>query len=368
MVSGRSEVMTIVTAVFFGISLTTVLTRCFVRLRVVRAFGWDDTLMVIAMIMNTGFAICGFFGAYYGIGKRLEYFLFHSDSFHKALFCWWLGQVFYIITCIVAKTSIILSLLRITVNRIHIVILYAAMALNMLVGVLFFFFTIFQCTPVSHFWNRLDLDSGKCIDVWVLIDIAYLYSVGAAITDFTIGILPAFMIWNLRMSRRDKIAVIGVLSLGCIASAAVIVRIPYIQHYADRQFLYKTINIAIWSNIEGGLGITAGSLTTLRPLIRFFREASTDSHSYSRNPGSYPLSSTLGNNTPYQQSKLEQEHDDAQHLWPGNRDAESFGVRTVVLGNGRIAAAPAASSSEEELNPHAHTVMGSRELGRMRKG
>jgi hypothetical protein len=156
--------------------------------------------------------------------------------------------------------------------------------------------------------------------------------------------------------------------VGYRASAAVIVRIPYIQHYADRQFLYKTINIAIWSNIEGGLGITVGSLTTLRPLIRFFREASTDSHSYSRNPGSYPLSSTLGNNTPYQQSKLEQEHDDAQHLWPGNRDAESFGVRTVVLGNGRIAAAPAASSSEEELNPHAHTVMGSRELGRMRKG
>lgn len=38
--------------------------------------------------MNTGFAICGFFGAYYGIGKRLEYFLFHSDSFHKALFVW----------------------------------------------------------------------------------------------------------------------------------------------------------------------------------------------------------------------------------------------------------------------------------------
>lgn len=50
MVSGRSEVITIVTAVFFGISLTTVLTRCFVRLRVVRAFGWDDALMVIAMV------------------------------------------------------------------------------------------------------------------------------------------------------------------------------------------------------------------------------------------------------------------------------------------------------------------------------
>jgi len=90
------------------------------------------------------------------------------------------------------------------------------MGLNMIVGLLFFFFTVFQCTPVNHFWNRLDQDSGKCIDVQILLGIAYLYSVGAAITDFVIGLLPAFMIWNLRMSRRDKIAVGGILSLGCM--------------------------------------------------------------------------------------------------------------------------------------------------------
>lgn len=50
MVTGRSEAITIVTSVFFGVSLLTVLLRCFVRLRVVRAFGWDDGLMVAAMV------------------------------------------------------------------------------------------------------------------------------------------------------------------------------------------------------------------------------------------------------------------------------------------------------------------------------
>lgn len=50
MLSGRSEVIAIVTAVFFGISLVTVILRCFVRLRVVRAFGWDDGLMLLAMV------------------------------------------------------------------------------------------------------------------------------------------------------------------------------------------------------------------------------------------------------------------------------------------------------------------------------
>ena len=279
-----------------------------------------------------------------------------------------------------AKISIILTLLRITVNRIHVVILYAAMGLATVVGLLFFFFTIFQCTPVNAFWNRFS-GNGKCIDTDILIDIAYVYSVGAAITDFTIGLLPAFMIWNLRMTTRDKVAVAGILGLGCMfvflrsifhlcfahvnqshrASAAVIVRIPYVHNYKDVQFLYKTTNISIWSNIEAGLGITAGSLTTLRPLIRFFREHSYGSRSHTRNPGSFPLSSTMGQNTPNIQSKMD--HDDAQQLWTGPVETDNYhGVRTVVLGNGRVAAAPV-SSSEEELT-HPNTVMGSRELGR----
>lgn len=39
-----------VTAVFLGISLVAVSLRCFVRLRLVKAFGWDDTVMVLAMV------------------------------------------------------------------------------------------------------------------------------------------------------------------------------------------------------------------------------------------------------------------------------------------------------------------------------
>jgi len=143
----------------------------------------------------------------------------------------------------------------------------------------------------------------------------------------------------------------------CRAGLAVIIRFPYLKHYADKQFLYKTANVAIWSNIEAGLGITAGSLPTLRPLVQFFREASQAS--FSRNPGSYPLSTTLGNNTSLQQSKVAQ---DTQQLWPSDKDIEAHGVHTVVLSNGRVAAAPA-TSSEEDLN----TVMGSRDLGQMRK-
>ena len=38
--------------------------------------------------------------------------------------------------------------------------------------------------------------------------------------------------------------------------------------FKDPDFLWATLDIAIWSDIECGLAITAGSLATLRPLYR----------------------------------------------------------------------------------------------------
>lgn len=38
--------------------------------------------------------------------------------------------------------------------------------------------------------------------------------------------------------------------------------------FKDPDFLWATVDIAIWSDIEQGLAITAGSLATLRPLWR----------------------------------------------------------------------------------------------------
>lgn len=48
---GRSETIFIVTTVFLGISFIAVCLRCFVRLKLVKAFGWDDALMVFAMVL-----------------------------------------------------------------------------------------------------------------------------------------------------------------------------------------------------------------------------------------------------------------------------------------------------------------------------
>lgn len=55
------------------------------------------------------------------------------------------------------------------------------------------------------------------------------------------------------------------------ASSATIVRFPYLYSLTDiSDFLYSTSDVAIWSTIETGLGITAAGVATLRPLLKTF--------------------------------------------------------------------------------------------------
>jgi hypothetical protein len=50
---------------------------------------------------------------------------------------------------------------------------------------------------------------------------------------------------------------------------ATVVRIPYAkQLLSDPDYLYNFTDLAIWSTVEIGLGLTASSLATLKPLFR----------------------------------------------------------------------------------------------------
>ena len=121
--------------------------------------------------------------------------------------------------------------------------------------------------PLSYFWDKSS-QTGSCLDVDIIIALTFLYSVVSVICDFTFAILPVFLVWNLNMSRNTRLMLIPILGMACVASIAVLCRMAYVMDFKDPDFLWATLDIAIWSDTEQGLGITAGSLATLRPLYR----------------------------------------------------------------------------------------------------
>ena len=113
-----------------------------------------------------------------------------------------------------SKISIAIFLLRIVFDRIHKWILYAAMSISVVAGSTFFFVTLFQCNPVSRFWDKDQ--GGSCLNPEIVVVLAITYSVFAVISDLMFVILPIFLVWNLNMKRRAKLALVPLLSMGCM--------------------------------------------------------------------------------------------------------------------------------------------------------
>ncbi|KAF4302268.1 hypothetical protein GTA08_BOTSDO09632 [Botryosphaeria dothidea] len=266
---GRAPEFFTILVVMIVFATVSSLLRVYVRLRIVKAFGLDDYLMVAALLCFIMFTTCALGGIRYGTGRHMTSLT--PDSAMRALRYWWLCYVAYTTTMLLAKISIGFFLLRVTVEHIHIWIIWSAMAITAATGIVFFFVTVLQCSPVSFFWSRAVGGKGTCLDMEVIVALTYFYSAISALCDFTFGILPIFMLWNLNMSRTTKIAVAPILSMACIASAGILVRMAYVHDFRDPDFLYATVDIAIWSDIEEGLAITAGSLACLRPLFRLIR-------------------------------------------------------------------------------------------------
>lgn len=149
--------------------------------------------------------------------------------------------------------------MRITVKRVHHWILYIVMFLTVASGLAFMFLMLLQCDPLQYFWTKVAFDpsiEGSCIPIQTIIDMTYVYSAFAALCDFTVGILPIFLVRKLNMHYRTKWAVAGILGMACMyvflllfvwlpptdrvsASCAVIVRFPYVDTFRNPDFLCK---------------------------------------------------------------------------------------------------------------------------------
>ncbi|KAF1362838.1 hypothetical protein EJ07DRAFT_106327 [Lizonia empirigonia] len=266
MVENRGPELQAVCSTMVSLSFVSVVLRVYTRTCIVKAFGWDDFFMVLALLFNVMFATCAIGGIHYGTGRHMKDL--SNEQILKAMRYWWYCSIAYCWAMTAVKISIGLFLLRVTIKPLQRWIIYIAMFLTVLTGLVFFLVTLLECAPLSYFWNKSQ--PGSCINVDVIIALTFFYSAVSVICDFTFAILPIFLVWNLNMPKKTRLLLIPILGMACIASVAVLCRMAYVMDFKNPDFLWATVDIAIWSDTEQGLAITAGSLATLRPLYRKF--------------------------------------------------------------------------------------------------
>lgn len=206
-------------------------------------------------------------GIHFGTGQRTADISI-ADSLH-ALRCWWLCFLAYASTITLAKLSLGFFFLRLTsVITLHRIVSIIITTAAVIIGVVYFFLSLFQCTPIDFFWTRLQGAQGSCISMDIIIGMTYLYGAIAAATDIGFGALLGALVWRLNVERKTKMLIAPLLGMACVASYAALVRMPYIQNFESADFLYDTVDISLWSTVEVGVSVFAGNLATLRPLIQ----------------------------------------------------------------------------------------------------
>lgn len=68
---------------------------------------------------------------------------------------------------------------------------------------------IWECSPREKIWNKSI--PGTCIDVSSLLNISGLFN---TITDIIILLVPVKAVWNMRMRKKQKVAVVLVFTVG----------------------------------------------------------------------------------------------------------------------------------------------------------
>lgn len=184
------------------------------RTVLVKAFGADDKVMVLTLCFFTCYLGCQLGGAFHGTGQHRENLT--DENAQTALKYWFFCEVFYTITTSIFKIAIGLFLLRITIVPIHIWIIRTIMAVSVVVGLAFTILVIFQCKPVSYWWDLDPTHTGTCLSASMIMSFTYVVSALNSVADWTFGILPIFVVKDLQMKRRAKIIISGVIGLAAM--------------------------------------------------------------------------------------------------------------------------------------------------------
>ncbi|PVH95305.1 hypothetical protein DM02DRAFT_618003 [Periconia macrospinosa] len=261
---GPGLTLLIVISVLLSVSTVAVALRVWARLEI-RAFGLDDWLMLLGWALLAFTCIADYIAISYGLGAHASRLTEYEIGQGKKWFL--IAGLSYAAATAPVKASICVLILRITPQRTYRWILYGVIVISSLGSFIRIVAYLARCQPLEAAWYPA---KGKCGPASILTNVSYFFGTICILTDFICALLPALIIWKIQIFRKAKLYIGIMLALGVLASIATIIRMQYLFAYQDpKDYLYGITPIAIWSEVETCLGIVAGSLPTMRPLLRY---------------------------------------------------------------------------------------------------
>ncbi|KAK7942480.1 uncharacterized protein PG986_011593 [Apiospora aurea] len=216
-----------------------VLLRIYTRVVVVKSFGIDEGVYLLAFVFLVCYTAFAAISARYGFGQNM-YDLDPDDRVRAVLFEA-IGQTFAVTGMAIAKWSLGIFLLRIVLEESHKWAIWIAMSALMAASASVCFVFWLQCTPPAYLWDRRI--AGSChVDSTPA---SMALCIICVLVEFFFALFPWLFIWKLNMELREKTVILVSMSLGAIAGACGIKRTLEVPELSSHNYSKDTIAVTM---------------------------------------------------------------------------------------------------------------------------
>ncbi|KAF2031315.1 hypothetical protein EK21DRAFT_63495 [Setomelanomma holmii] len=263
----RGNALVIVNSIFIGLVVITVALRLYTRLVIKRWFGLDDCFILVALLFTIGLtAVVLLANQRYGWDRHVWDIRF--DQFVPTSKIAMTAKVVFTAAATFTRLSLHCFYYRLVADTgkkwfkwlIHANVLY-----TLAIFMSFTFLAIFQCNPVSAYW-QLGAPAGACMDEGV---VTLMCGIINCVADLATTFTPMPLVWGLQMPVRQRLAVAVLFGLGIIVTVAGIVRTWFIYRSLIGEYDQTWYAYPLWiaAAIEIDLGVICASAPVLRPLL-----------------------------------------------------------------------------------------------------
>ncbi|CZR69627.1 related to integral membrane protein pth11 [Phialocephala subalpina] len=271
------------------IALAFVAARIYTRTRLIRNIFLEDHLITISMVLFFGYTILCTVATLNGMGSHAADLGLPQTV--KAVKWEIAGQCFNIMAIATSKSSVAVFLIRIVNRKLHTWLLCFCIFSTTFVCVSCIVFMFTQCTPLESIFNPT-IPHTCYINFTANAIFSGSYTTAM---DFVLAIFPWFILWKLKMKRKERLTIAFGLSLGVFAGICGIVRAVELRGIAGKaDYTYLTMPLILWGSTELLVCIMCASIPVLRPLYKKVRGTASSSVQYELGDA---RSRSLGTNT-----------------------------------------------------------------------
>ncbi|CAL8580201.1 hypothetical protein XPA_005933 [Xanthoria parietina] len=252
----------VLSSVFLPLSTLVLALRLYTKIHVMRAFGWDDIMILCAWLCTV--PVCAIYvrGLQIGFGAHIwNLTIYHAEEVTKIFLA---SSILSVLANGLPKLAILAFYLRINPAKSFRYTSYAAILLNAVYILIFICLLLFPCNPVKKVWDPTV--PGKCIKSN---GIFIAGPIGNTILDLIVLGIPIRMIIKLQVNLRTKIVLAGILFISSCTIIISAVRIwSTFKLQGNPDLLWESVTSSALGVAEINLSLICGSILVLRPFCR----------------------------------------------------------------------------------------------------